>query len=127
MTALDKTTEMEHVDAAFHYGGLLFRAVGYMLVYALADRFDFGRSMLTGVLLGDLIGQAAKVAWSWRYNVLGQLGELLLIGVVYLLVRSMMVWPEDPAMRAITGLSAFGLLVGHVGGSVLTRIGPSDV
>ncbi len=50
----------------------------------------------------------------------------LMVGIVYLMVRSMIEWPDDPAMRAIMGLSAFGLFVGHVGGSLLTKLGPSE-
>lgn len=128
MTTLDKTTEIgQQVDAAFHFGGLLIRAVGYLFVYSIADRYDCGPAILTGVLLGDFIGQIMKVFMSWNLGLLGQLGDLFLIGIVFLMVRSMMTWPDDPAMRAILGLTAFGLFVGHAGNAALTRLTPAEI
>ncbi len=127
MTSLDETTRIdEQIDTAFHFGGLLIRCVGYLFVYAIAGRYDCGTAILTGVLLGDLAGQSLKVVWDWRRGLLNRLGDLFVIVIVFLMVRSSTTWPDDPAMRAILGLAAFGLLVGHVGGTALTRLGPSD-
>lgn len=127
MTSLDRTSDMDHVDAAFHYGGLLIRAVGYLAVFVIAKNYDFGAAMLTGVLAGDLLGQSCKVVTNLSHGLLPQLCELAFLGLIFLFVRGMLVWPDDPAMRAIAGLAAFGLIVGHVGGSMLTRLGPSEL
>lgn len=126
MTSLDRTSEMDHVEAAFHYGGLVLRAVGYLVLFAIADNYDFGRALLTGVLAGDLLGQALKILTSWRHGLVSQVCELLFIGLVYLLTHHLMLWPNDAAMSAIAGLSALGVVSGHVGGSLLTRLGPTD-
>jgi len=125
MTSLDESRGTGHIDAAFHYGGILLRAFGYMFLYAIAHNYDCGQAILTGVLFGDLLGQLVKMVWHWRNDVLTQIGELILLGVVWLLVRSMMVWPDDQALRAILGLAAFGVLSAQLGGAVLSRFGPS--
>lgn len=126
MTSLDETRDIgTAVDATFHYGGIMVRAVGYLIVAAIADRYCFGQAILTGVLIGDLSGQLIKSIVRWHEGPLMQIGELLMIGIVYLFVRPMLGWPDDAALRAIIGLAAFGVLSGHIGGSVLMRLGPS--
>ena len=123
MKSLDDTAAIGRtVDTAFHYTGLAVRAVGYLAVYALADRYDCGPAILTGVLLGDFLGQAIKVFVNWHNGLLAQIADLFLIGVVFLFVRSSMTWPDEPAMRAILGLSAFGLIVGHTGNLMMSRV-----
>jgi len=115
MTSFDEPAELQMTDAAFHYGGILFRAIGYLVLWGIAQNYDFGTALLTGVLAGDLIGQLARVARHLRDEPLVQLGEIAFLGLIYLFARPLLVWPEDSAMRAIVGLAAFGALIGHTG------------
>ncbi|MCA8977146.1 MAG: hypothetical protein KDC98_20655 [Planctomycetes bacterium] len=125
MTAVEETRGLQTIDATFHYGAIVLRACGYLAVFAIARNYDCGRAILTGVLAGDMVGQLVKIGMLWRDNPLVQFGELLLLGIIYLLVQDMIAWPQDTAMRAIVGLAGFGMLTGHIGGSMLTQLGPS--
>lgn len=122
--ASDEQLGFERVDAAIHLGSLLLRAAAYAFVYGVADRYDCGRALLTGVWLGDMIGNLIGLAWRWRETVVQALAELALLLVVFLFVRSQLVWPDELPLRAILGLAAFGVFAAKVGGTVLTHLGP---
>ncbi|MBL9076708.1 MAG: hypothetical protein JNL08_04340 [Planctomycetes bacterium] len=124
--ATDRELGLEHVDAALHYGALLGRAAVYAFVYAIADRYDCGRALLTGIWLGDVVGHLVTLAWQWRHELLQVAAELALLGVVWLFVRSQLVWPNELPLRAILGLAAFGVFVSRVGGSMLTQFGAEE-
>ena len=121
----DEELGLDRADAAFRFGGLLLRAFVYTFVYAVADFHDCGRALLTGLLLGDIVGHLTALLWQWRDGLVQVLAELALLGLVFLWVRSQMVWPEDLSQRAILGLAAFGVFAGKVGESLFTRLGPS--
>ena len=122
MTSFDEPAELRAVDATFHYGGILLRAFGYLTVWAIAKEYDFGMAFLTGVLAGDLLGQLVRIGLHFREAPLYELGELMMIGLVYLFARPLLAWPDDQAMRAIVGLAAFGALSGHAGGTMLALL-----
>jgi hypothetical protein len=124
--ATEEERIFERVDAAFHWSGLLVRAGIYAVLIAVADLYDCGHALLTGLLLGDLVGQLTALCWQWRDHLMGALGDLVLIGIIFLFVRPQLVWPEEPALRAILGLAAFGVFAGKVGGSLLTHLGPRE-
>jgi len=123
MTSYDEPAVLRATDATFHYGGILLRALGYLGLWVIARDYDFGAAFLAGVLAGDIAGQLLKVVTRWRDEPLAESGELLFLGLVYLCARSVLVWPPDPAMRAIAGLALFGALSAHVGGTALVRLG----
>ena len=116
----------QRIDAAIGYGALLVRALAYAVLYATVDHYDCGRAMLTGVLAGDVLSRLVSIAWQWRDEPLQFCADLLLLGLVFLFVRAQMVWPDDQALRAIVGLAAFGVGSVQVGGTLLTRLGPSQ-
>ncbi|MCA8949867.1 MAG: hypothetical protein KDE27_10220 [Planctomycetes bacterium] len=127
VTSLDETTAIGRtVDAAFHYTGLLVRAGAYLLVYAFADRYDCGPAILTGALLGDFLGQLVRVFADRHHSIVSRIADLALIGLVWLLLRPDTIWPEHNAMRAILGLAAFGVLVGHAGKLLTARFDDRD-
>lgn len=117
--------DVQQVDAAIRFGGLLLRALAYAAVYAIAGRYDCGAAILTGVLAGDLGSRLAALSWQWREEPLQSAAELALLGIVLLCVRSQMTWPDDQALRAIVGLTAFGVFTAQFGGTVLVRLGPA--
>jgi len=123
MTSTQQGLEVR-IDAAIGYGALLVRALAYLALYATVDHYDCGRAMLTGALAGDVGSRLVSIAWQWRDEPLHFCAELLLLGVVFLFVRSQMVWPDDQALRAIVGLAAFGVGSVQIGGELLTRLGP---
>jgi hypothetical protein len=123
MTSTQQGLE-QRVDAAIGYGALLLRALAYAVLYAMVDHYDCGRAMLTGALVGDIGSRLVSIVWQWRDEPLHFCAELLLLGVVFLFVRSQMVWPDDQALRAIVGLAAFGVGSVQIGGELLTRLGP---
>lgn len=110
---------LQRIDASLGVAAVLCRAIGYWLVWAVGRHYEFGQAFLTGVLAGDLIGQAARTVLDRRGGVLLQLGQLAFLAIVWLLVRPSLGWPDDQAMRAIVGLAAFGAMIGHVGGGCL--------
>ena len=122
---VDEPRELQPILTAFHYGGLLLRAIGYLAVFAIAQRYDFGQALLTGILIGDIAGQCIQAVLHWRSEPLAQSCQLLFLALVYLGLRSMLTWPPEPALRAIAFLAAFGAFSGHVGSSMLLRLGPS--
>jgi hypothetical protein len=127
MTSTEQGLEQDveqRVDAAIGYAALLVRALFYAGIWATVDHYDCGRAMLTGVLVGDIGSRLVSIAWEWRDGLLQVGAELLLLAIVFLFVRSQMVWPDDPAMRAIIGLAAFGVGSVQVGGQLLVRFGP---
>lgn len=124
--ATDDERTLERVDAAIHLGALLARAAAYAFVYAIADVYDCGRAILTGVWLGDVGGHLVSLCWQWRDAAAQVLAELALLGIVYLCVRSQLVWPDDLPLRAILGLAAFGVFASRLGGSLLTQLGPGE-
>ena len=124
MTSTQSLT-VQRVDAAVGYVALFARALAYAAIYAVADRYDCGRAILTGVLAGDIGSRLLSIAWEWRHGLLPVAAELLLLGIVFLFVRSQMDWPDDQALRAIVGLAAFGVGSVQIGGALFTRLGPS--
>jgi hypothetical protein len=122
----DEDLALDRIDAAFSFGALLLRAAAYAFVYSIADVYDCGRAILTGVWLGDITSHLISLAWQWRDAMAQVLAELALLGIVYLFVRSQLVWPQEPPMRAILGLAALGVFSGGVGGTLLTHLGPSE-
>lgn len=124
--ATDRELGLDHVDAAIHFGALLARAAAYALVWSVADLYDCGRAILTGVWLGDVVGNLIGLAWQWRDAAAQVVAELALLGLVFLFVRAQLVWPDELPLRAILGLAAFGVFSGRVGGSLLTQLGPSE-
>jgi len=126
MTSTEHGLTVQRVDAAIRFGGLLVRALAYAGIYAIADRYDCGQAILTGVLAGDFLSRLVSIAWEWRDGMLQFAAELALLLLVFLFVRSQMVWPEDLALRAIIGLAAFGVFSAQIGGTVFTRLGSSE-
>jgi len=124
--ATDGELGLDRVDAAIHLGALFARAAAYAFVYAIADVYDCGRAILTGVWLGDVVGHLIGLAWQWRDALVQVLAELALLGLVFLFVRSQLVWPDELPLRAILGLAAFGVFTTRVGGTLLTQLGPSE-
>jgi hypothetical protein len=124
--ATDEELGLHHADAAFRYAGLLVRAVVYSLCYAAADAYDCGRALLTGLLAGDIAGNLIALLWQWRGALLQAGAELALLAMVFLFVRSQMVWPDELPLRAILGLAAFGVFASKVGGTLLVQLGPSE-
>ncbi|MBX3464040.1 MAG: hypothetical protein KF830_12780 [Planctomycetes bacterium] len=122
--ATDEELGLDRVDAAIDFGALLLRAGGYAFVYSVADAYDCGRALLTGIWLGDVGSHLVDLAWRGREALANTLAELGLLGVVFLLARAHLVWPEEPALRAILGLAAFGVFASRLGGTVWTTLGP---
>lgn len=121
--ASDRDLGFEQIDAAIHYGALLIRAVAYAFVYAVADLYDCGRALLTGIWLGDVAGHLLELVWLRRDAWLQAVSELLLLGVVWLFIRSQLVWPVELPLRAILGLAAFGVFASRLGGTWFTVLG----
>lgn len=115
---------LDQIDAAIHFGALLVRAAVYTFVYAVADLFGCGRAILTGIWLGDVVSHVVQLAWNRRDTLVQGLAELALLGIVFLFVRSQLVWPQEPPLRAILGLAAFGVFSSRIGGSLFTQLGP---
>ena len=111
------------VAAAIGYTGLVLRALAYACLAGIANHYDCGRALLTGVLVGDLLSRLFALALDWRDQWIAVLSELLLLGLVFPWGRSSMVWPDEQAMRAILGLAAFGTFSAQAGGTLLTRLG----
>ena len=114
---LDPRALEQRIDAAFEYGGLLLRAVGYALLYAAADSYDCVRPMLAGVLAGDLLSHAVLLCVRWHQGAATIAGELALTALVAFLARDQLVLPEELPLRAIFGLAAFGAIVGKFPGA----------
>lgn len=117
---------IERVDTAIHVAGLLVRGAAYAIVGSMASSYSCGQAILTGLLLGDLSASVLRVCWQAHDNLAQPAAELALLGLIYLWARSELVWPDDQATRAIIGLAALGVFAARAGGSVLTRLGPSE-
>lgn len=126
MSAADEIEISNRVDAAIGYTGLVLRALAYAFIAAVANHYDCGRALLTGVLAGDLLSRFFALALDWRDQWIPVASELILLGIVFLFVRSSLEWPADQAMRAILGLAAFGTFSAQAGGSLLTRLGAGE-
>jgi hypothetical protein len=124
--ATDRELGLERVDAAIHFGALLARGAAYAFVYSVADLYDCGRALLTGVWLGDVASQLVDLAWHGRDAAARALADLGLLGLVYLCVRSQLVWPAELPLRAILGLAAFGVFASRIGGTLWTQLGPGE-
>lgn len=122
---MEEQAAFERVDTAVQVTALLLRAGAYALVGGLADQYDCGHAILTGVLTGDLAASVAGLVWQRRGHAAQTVAELVLLGIVYLAVRGDLAWPAEPALRAILGLAAFGVFVTRTGGAMLTDLGPS--
>ena len=116
----------EGIDTAIQVTALLVRAGAYAVVGGLASQYDCGQAMLTGLLVGDLSASAAL--WLMQGHELWQqsLAELALLAIIYLCVRHQLVWPDDPAQRAIVGLAALGVFAPRAGGALMARFGPGE-
>ncbi len=126
MTGTGEPLTVQRVDAAIRFGALFARLCAYAAIWAVADRYDCGRAVLTGVLAGDLASRLVTAAWQWHDAPLPLGAELALLLLVWWCVRSHLAWPDEPALRAIVALAAFGVFTAQVGGTVLTRLGPSE-
>ena len=115
-----------HLETGLQLGGLLLRAGAYAVLASFASRFDFGQALLLGLLVGAVAASVLTMAWRLTTERTAVIGEVVVLALVLLWVRSELSWPDDPAQRAILGLAALGVLAGRVGGSALTRFGPSD-
>ena len=123
---MDQHVVDNRIDSAIQVSALLLRAAIYGVVGGFAGNYDCGQSILTGLLIGDLGASTLSLLWERRDHLAQLIAELAMIGIIYLWVRSDLVWPDDPAQRAIMGLAAFGVFTSRCGGSLLTRIGPSE-
>lgn len=123
---MEEHVAFARIDTALQVTALLLRAGAYALVGGLADHYDCGHAILTGVLTGDLAASLAALVWQRRDHAVQTIAELTMLGVIYLFVRGDLVWPVEPAMRAILGLAAFGVFVSRTGGAMLTDLGPRE-
>lgn len=121
MERLDDTLH-DGIDAAFEYGGLLLRALGYTLLYAVAANYECGKPMLAGVIAGDLFSHTLLLFARWHHGLATIAGELLMTALVAVLVREQLQLPEELPMRAIFGLAAFGACIGKFPGA-FTHLG----
>ena len=108
------------IDAAFEYGGLLLRALGYAALYAVASNYDCGKPMLAGVLAGDLVSHTILVFVRGFHSLATIASELALTVLVLLLARDQLALPDELPMRAIFGLAAFGACIGKFPGAFTT-------
>lgn len=106
-----------------HVGGVLLRGAAYALLATFASRYDCGQALLGGVVAGDLAAALLTAGFRWSTDRRQVLVELAVLAAAFLWVRGWLVWPEDPAQRALFGLAAFGVFVARAGGTALTRIG----
>lgn len=111
------------LDAAVGIAGLVLRAGAYLLLaHALAGH-EVGRTVLRGLVLGDLVASVllAIVPTLWGHGTQGRLahfvGAAVLAGV-WGFGESVPV--GDPATMALVGLAGFGAFVGRVGHAALT-------
>ncbi len=111
------------IAGGLHVGGVLLRGAVYALLATFASRYDCGQALLGGVVAGDLAASVLAAVWNWSSDRRAALVELAILAVAFLWVRAWLVWPEDPADRALFGLAAFGVFVARAGGTALTRIG----
>jgi hypothetical protein len=114
------------IDAAIDFGALALRAVAYAVLWAAASPFDCGRALLTGAVAGDLAATAVGLLLRRHHGIAPALAEGALLLLVMLWCRHQLAWPDEPALRALVGLAAFGVFAPRVGGSVWTRLGPSE-
>ena len=114
------------IDHALDVTALLVRALAYVGIAAFASRYDCGQALLTGLIAGDLAASLLATVWPGAHDRRQVLVELAVLGVVFLWVRPGLMWPDDLSFRAILGLAAFGVFVGRAGGTLLTRLGPSE-
>ncbi|MCK5942601.1 MAG: hypothetical protein KAI24_11560 [Planctomycetes bacterium] len=121
----DRAT-IARIDAAITLTGVLIRAGAYALVGSVASRYACGQAILTGLFLGDVAASLLRVVLPPRELLAQSLAELGLLAVVYLWARADLVWPADTPTRAILGLAALGVFAGRVGGTAMTRFGPSE-
>jgi hypothetical protein len=133
MKAMGLATEppQPHLDAAlpllgWPVLGLLVRAGCYAALAACANRFEFGPALCLGLLVGDFSATVANVTWQFRDGKVIAFAELAVLALVYWCFVGRIDWPDEPALRAILGLAAFGVFTTRVGGSVLTRLGPNE-
>ncbi|MFO1077257.1 MAG: hypothetical protein U1E73_05970 [Planctomycetota bacterium] len=119
VTTYDDIRDLQRVDTALAVVAVLARVLGYAIVWAIGQHYEFGQAFLTGVLAGDFLGQAVRTVLDRDLGLLAQAGHLGVLGILALCVRSSLGWPEDPAMRAIVCLSLFGALVGHLSSTAL--------
>lgn len=110
------------VDTAFVWAGLGVRAAVYGVLVAFAERASCGDAALTGLWLGDVAARLVAIVWQRLERLPVHGADLALLGLVWLCVRSRLVWPDDPSLRAIVGLAAFGVFAGTTGGSLAGRL-----
>jgi hypothetical protein len=125
VTALEPAYPPHAATALAHGVGLLVRFAAYGAAASFLAGYDCGQALLAGILAGDLLASVVRVAWTWRDGPAQALAELAVLLVIWLWVRHQLVWPDDPAQRALVGLAAFGVLVTRSGGEALVRLGPA--
>ncbi len=115
-----------HIDAAIDVVALLLRAGAYLVIALAAERFDCGRALRTGIVTGDLAASVLALALQRRDCLAQAFAELALLALVFLWVKSRLVWPHEPPDRAILGLTAFGVFAARAGRAVMARLGPGE-
>ena len=125
VTALEPTQPSHAATVLAHGVGLLVRLAAYGAAAAFLAGYDCGQALLAGVLAGDLLASLARVGWTWHDGPAQALAELAVLAAIWLWVRDQLLWPDDPAQRALVGLAAFGVLVTRSGGEALVRLGPA--
>lgn len=125
VTAADPIPTLR-LETGLYAAGVVLRGAAYALLATFASRYDCGQALLGGLLVGDLAAAALALAWrnldAWRLA----LAEFAVLALVFCWVRTQLVWPDDPAQRAILGLAAFGVFAGRAGSTAWTRLGPSE-
>jgi hypothetical protein len=116
--SLDHQAVQRNLDAAFHYGGLVVRAVGYTMLYAFAAHYELAQPVLAGALCGDVFGQLCLLVRRGRSDLPAVTGDLLTLAVVAWCVREQLAWPTDQGLQAVFGLAALGALIGSCPGLV---------
>lgn len=119
-------TTAHRIDAAISFVGLLVRVGAYAAVAGFASHYACGQAILTGLFLGDVAASVVRLLAQPRGHLAPFLAEAALLAAVYLWARAELVWPADPATRAIIGLAALGVFAGRAGGAARTRFGPSE-
>lgn len=102
---------LRQLDLAVVGLGVLLRALFYGAVYAVATRWDFGPSMLGGMLAGDMVGSVGTLAWDWRRRGIVSVVELLLVAAFatwwWTREDGALAHPEYQAVLVLAGFGAF--------------------
>ncbi len=103
------------VDRGLHFGSLVVRIGTYLVLGLIAERFEFGRHLLAGVLFGDFGGSALRALRELRWAPVATAADLGLLGLVFAYWWCRYSWPTEPEFRALFYLAAFGALSARLG------------